>query len=134
MTASPVSLLEVSPGQQGLDQVEASLVKLTALLASGDPQQLEAACKALHAAITAFAQVYQHRQRATPADTALGLRLQGLSVRLRQERANIARWAALVDVNLQSMLPARPAATYGRSLGMASLRSGRAGAATSYLA
>ena len=107
-----------APLEAALQHVEKQFQDLSAALVSGEPVALESASAAMRQAGIDLSALTQRLIPAERKNPQLTLRLKALADGLGERRASLLRRTALVERELNTILPANQGGTYTNSAGV----------------
>ena len=103
--------------EAALQHIEKQFKDLSAALVGGEPVALESASAAMRQAGIDFSSLVQRLTPAERQDRQLTMRLKALADGLGERRASLLRRTALVERELNTILPATRGGTYGSAAG-----------------
>ncbi|MEK9803985.1 MAG: hypothetical protein VW475_11335 [Curvibacter sp.] len=106
--------------EKPLATIELQCQAVAAAVASGEPQELEAASLALRQAALDFSAFMEHSNAAAQAGPQLRARLKKIATQIGTQRENLLRRSAVIERSLQTLIPSTRKTTYAPA--------GRAGA------
>ena len=107
-----------APLEAALQHIEKQFKDLSAALVSGEPLALESASAAMRQAGIDFSALVQRLMPAERKNPQLTIRLKALADGLGERRASLLRRTALVERELNTILPATQVGTYTHSAGV----------------
>lgn len=106
-----------APMESALQQIEKQFKDLSAALVSGEPVALESACAAMRQASIDLSALAQSLTPAERRNRQLKLRLKTLVEGLGERRASLLRRSALVERELNTILPGAGDGIYSNASG-----------------
>ena len=104
--------------EAALQHIEKQFKDLSAALVSGEPVALESASAAMRQAGIDLSSLIQRVAPAEQKDPQITLRLKSLAAGLGERRASLLRRTALIERELNTILPVTQGGTYTNSVGV----------------
>ena len=104
--------------EAALQHIEKQFKDLSAALVSGEPVALESASAAMRQAGIDLSSLIQRVAPAEQKDPQITLRLKSLAAGLGERRASLLRRTALIERELNTILPVIQGGTYTNSVGV----------------